>query len=83
MDNSTYDDLKGACTGNVCPPNKQGEVSAGKTQQTVANVGLVLGGVGLAAGATLFVISLSPRSSGSSSTGLVVAPGYLGLRGSL
>ncbi|HEY1696737.1 MAG TPA: tetratricopeptide repeat protein [Polyangiaceae bacterium] len=83
MDNSTYDDLKSACTGNVCPPNKQGEVSAGKTQQTVANVGLILGGVGLAAGATLFVISLSSKSPASSATGLVVAPGFLGLRGSL
>jgi len=81
MDNSTYSDLQSSCPHNACPPSKQSEVDAGRTQQTVANVSLVIGGVGLAAGATLFVLSLSPKSPAS--TGLVLAPGYLGLRGSL
>jgi hypothetical protein len=81
IDNATYSDLQSACPHNVCPPGKQSEVDAGRTQQTVANVSLVVGGVALAAGATLFVLSLSPKSSAG--TGLVVAPGYLGWRGSL
>jgi hypothetical protein len=81
IDNATYSDLQSACPHNACPPGKQSEVDAGRTQQTVANVSLVVGGVGLAAGATLFVLSLSPKSSVG--TGLVVAPGYLGWRGSL
>ena len=83
MDNATFSDLQGACPHNVCPPAKQSEVDTGRTQQTVANVSLVVGAAGLAAGATLFVLSLTPRSSGGSTTGLVVLPGYLGLRGSL
>jgi hypothetical protein len=83
LDNSTYSDLQAACPHNACPPNKQTEVDTGRTQQTVANVGLIVGAVGIAAGATLFVISLSPRSSTGTTTGLVVMPGYLGWRGSL
>lgn len=81
MDNATYGDLQSSCPHNVCPAGKQGELDAGRAQQTVANVSLVLGSLGVAAGATLFVLSLSPRSS--TSTGLVVAPGYVGWRGSL
>ncbi|HEY8041644.1 MAG TPA: tetratricopeptide repeat protein [Polyangiaceae bacterium] len=81
MSNSTYSDLQGACP-HGCPPGKQGEIDSGRTQQTVANVGLVVGIVGVAAGATLFVLSM-PSKSSSPTTGLVVAPGYLGVRGSL
>jgi hypothetical protein len=90
MDNSTYSDLQSKCplpatasTGR-CPPGSQSEIDSGRTQQTLANVGLVVGAVGVAAGATLFVLSLNKSSSPTApSTGLVVAPGYLGLRGSM
>jgi hypothetical protein len=80
MDNATYSDLQGACPHNVCPPSKQTEVDSGRTQQTVANAGLIIGAVGVATGATLLALSLSSRSS---TTGLIVLPGYLGWRGSL
>jgi hypothetical protein len=83
VDNATYRDLQSACPHNVCPPGKQTEVDAGRTQQLVANVGLVVGAAGVAAGLTLFVVSLSPRTSGGAGTGLVVMPGYVGLRGCL
>ena len=82
-DNATFSDLQTACPHNTCPPGKQGEVDSGRTQQTVANVSLVVGAVGVATGVTLFVLSLSPKSATGTGTGLVVAPGYLGLRGSL
>jgi hypothetical protein len=83
MDKSTYGDLQNACPRNVCPPGKQGEVDSGRTQQTVANVGLVIGGVGLATGATLFLLSPSSKASASASAQLVVGPGYVGVEGSL
>ena len=82
MDNSTYSGLQGSCPNNHCPASKQGDIDNGRTQQTIANVGLIVGAVGVAAGATLFVLSL-PKSSPVQSTGLVVGPGYLGVRGSL
>jgi hypothetical protein len=81
MSNSTYSDLKNSCT-HGCPPDKRGEIDSGITQQTVANVGLAVGLVGLAAGATIFVLSM-PHSQSSGSAALVVGPGYLGIRGHL
>jgi hypothetical protein len=82
MARSTYDDLNGACRSGPCPATKANEISAGKTQQTVANVGLAVGLVGAAAGATLFVLSLRGESRAPTAA-LIVSPGYLGLRGSL
>jgi hypothetical protein len=84
MSTSAYNDLKTACppSGGGCPPNKRDEVSSGQTQQTVANVGLVVGLVGLAAGTTLFVLSLKP-SAPASSAALVIGPTYVGVKGSL
>jgi hypothetical protein len=81
MANSTYNDLKGACGGGPCPSSKAGEISSGKTQETVANVGLVLGVLGVGAGVTLFVLSM-PKGAPVQSTGLVVSPGWAGLKGS-
>ena len=82
MARSTYDDLNGACHGGPCPPDKSGEISSGKTQQTIANVGLVVGIAGVATGATLFVLSLPKASPTAPTTGLAVAPGWMGVRGS-
>jgi hypothetical protein len=80
---STYDDLNGACHGGPCPTSKQGEIDSGRTQQTVANVGLVVGLVGVAAGVTLFVLSM-PRTEPAPTapaTSLVVGPGWAGVSG--
>jgi hypothetical protein len=81
LSNSTYNDLKSACPAG-CPPGKQSEIDRGVTEQTVANVGLGVGLTGLAAGVTLFLLS-RPAPGPAVSTGLVVGPGYLGMRGAL
>lgn len=73
MAKSTYDDLNSACNGGPCPPSKNGEISSGKTQQLVANVGLGVGIAGVALGATLFVLSM-PKSTPGSGAALVVTP---------
>jgi len=80
MAKSTYDDLNKACNGGPCPPSKNGEISSGKTQQVVANVGLGIGIVGVALGATLFVLSM-PKSTPDSGAALVVTPTGLRLDG--
>jgi hypothetical protein len=79
MSRSTYNDLDQTCHDGPCPPDKSGEISSGKTQQTIANVGLVVGIAGVAAGTTLFVLSL-PKGTPSNAA-LVLAPGWTGLRG--
>jgi hypothetical protein len=81
MAHSTYNDLNSACHGGPCPADKTGEISSGKTQQTIANVGLAIGILGVAAGATLFVLSL-PKGAPASNAAVVVTPGGMGLRGS-
>ena len=78
MAKSTYDDLNSACHGGPCPSSKSGEISSGKTDQVIANVGLVVGLLGVTAGATLYVVS-TPKSEPTA--GLVVGPGWAGLRG--
>lgn len=80
MAHSTFDDLNGACNGGPCPPDKSGEISSGKTQQTIANVALVVGIAGVAAGATLFVLSL-PKGPAPSSAAVVVGPAWAGVQG--
>ncbi|MGD0524324.1 MAG: tetratricopeptide repeat protein [Polyangiaceae bacterium] len=80
MARSTYNDLNGACQGGPCPPDKTGEISSGKTQQTIANVGLIVGIAGVAAGVTLFVLSPS-KATTAPATGVVVAPGWMGVHG--
>jgi hypothetical protein len=82
MSNSNYSDLQGACPNRNCPAGKSSEIDNGKTYQTVANVGLVVGLVGVAAGTTLFVLSLGGKSA-PVTTGLVVGPSFVGLRGTL
>lgn len=86
---STYSDLDskcGAATGGTrsCPPGVQGQIDEGKVQKDVANVGLVIGAVGLAAGATLFVLSLDlgkKKDEAGTDVQAVVGPSYLGVQG--
>lgn len=82
MSKSTYNTLEKDCGAGPCPASRADDISAGKTQQTLANVGLVVGAVGVAAGATLIVLSLGKnKSAPAATTGLVVGPGYLGVNG--
>ncbi len=84
MANSTYSDLQSACNNNVCPPSKNDAISSGKTQQTIANVGLVFGILGAAGAATLFVLSMPTKTpTEEPRAGVVVGPGFIGVRGSM
>jgi hypothetical protein len=57
MSNAKYNSLEKACAGSVCTPDHQSDIDKGKRYQTLANVGLVVGAVGLGASAALFVFS--------------------------
>lgn len=82
MSSSTFDDLKNACGNGPCPANRQNDIDKGRSQQTVANVGLVLGVLGVAAGATLFVLSIPPKEKKTEArAALVVGPQWLGVEG--
>jgi hypothetical protein len=86
LNNSTYGDLESACHAGVCPASKAGEISTGRTEQIVGNVGLGVGIAGVAAGATLFALSFTHGSSmpaKDATTSIVVSPTFVGLRGEL
>lgn len=67
LDNSKYSDLQSVCRNNVCPANRKSDANTGQTYQTVANVGLGVGIVGLATGAVLYFVS-SRKERASAST---------------
>jgi hypothetical protein len=57
MASSKYNDLKDACPNGPCGPGHEDDISAGKTDQLIANVGLGVGIVGLGVGTALFLLS--------------------------
>lgn len=78
----TYDQLKQDCPSGPCPTDRADDIDKGKTQQMLANIGLAVGAVGIAAGATLFVLSLrSKKADTEPKTSLIVGPTSLGVRG--
>lgn len=83
MANSTYGDLQDKCGSSPCPASLGDEISRGKTQQTIANVGLVIGVVGAAAGVTLFVLSNKQKDgeAAAPATAFVAGPSFTGVRG--
>jgi hypothetical protein len=60
MASSTHSDLESRCPDGRCTTDPADDVSHGKTQQTVANIGLIVGVVALGAGVALFL--LEPKS---------------------
>lgn len=91
LSNGTYSDLEQACGGERACAGHDDEISSGKTQQTVANVGFVVFLIGAAGAVTLWVLSAPSKSTASSaSTATSSAPtakvvarsSFLGLEGS-
>lgn len=84
----TESDLETNCGPNgPCTSQEDKDlVESGKTQQLVANIGLVVGSVGLATAATLLVIDLATSGGGDAkpsdaSAKMYVGPGFVGVRG--
>jgi hypothetical protein len=82
MANSTYSELKNACPNGRCPPSESSAISSGKTKQTIANVGLVLGILGAAGAATLWVLS-QPKAEEPPRAAIMVGPAWIGVGGTL
>lgn len=84
----TESDLEANCGPNgPCTSQEDIDlVDTGKTQQMVANIGLVIGSVGLATAATLLVIDLATSDGGDAKPAdaaaqLYVGPGSISVRG--
>jgi len=87
MSQSTYSSLQKQCGAGPCPTSLKGTVDRGRTEQSVANAGLAMGIIGLAAAGALFGLSFvgSSPSSAAGSTApaarLVFGPGSVGVEG--
>lgn len=82
LDSSKYSELSDACPNNHCSPSRADDIDAGRRDQLIANVGLGIGVVGLAAGTVLFLMS-SPRTeqTRARSTWVAVGPGNVRVGG--
>jgi len=79
--NGTYSDLEQECGGErACGPGHDDEISKGKTQQTIANVGLFFFVVGAAGAVTLWVLS-TPSKASTTSAKVVTRGSFVGLEG--
>jgi hypothetical protein len=80
MSGRTYRELENECQAPC--PSKSGLVSTGKREQTIANVGLVVGAVGAVAAVTIFVVTI-PKGPASREEKIAISagPAWIGLRG--
>jgi hypothetical protein len=79
--NATYDEVQRACPNDRCTTDISGKVSDGKSQETLARVGMIVGGVALAGGVTMLVIGRKPGDRGASSAQLRIGPSWAALEG--
>jgi hypothetical protein len=81
---SKFNDIEEQCGTGTCPANLEEEADTGRTYQTAANVSLVIGLVGLVAGAGLLIPTYVIDKGGPDSTALnlQVGPGGFVLEGS-
>jgi hypothetical protein len=83
LNNSKFDELESECTPDgTCPPERQDDIDSGRTYQTLANVGLIVGAVGVAVGTTLFVVGGSSERASSGTLQVGLGPGRVAVRGS-
>lgn len=82
MASKTHGDLEDKCGSGPCPTDESDLISKGKQRQTIANIGLIVGAVGVAASATLFVLDSSGNSEEPVAE-LLVGPSWVGVRGHL
>ena len=89
LNNAKFDKLQNECKSNRCQPYLESERDTGKTFQTIANVSLGVGVVGLATGAVLLLSSggeserpVQARRGGSRGLRVGARPGYVDVSGS-
>ncbi len=80
---SSYNTLEDSCHDRLCAPEMADEITKGKTQQAIANLGLGIGLAGIATSVTMYFLGGEKKPARDSSTAVVVSPGFVGIRGRL
>lgn len=82
MSRSSYDEAAGMCDAAVCDKDPAEIVLAGKKQQRLANVGLVVGGLAAAAALTIVLMDGSIEEGPPTSVSIAIYPSGITLQGS-
>lgn len=78
---SKHDQLVEACGDASCPDGShQGDIDAGRTYQTVANVGLLVGVAGGVTGSVLLYLSRDRTEGPRATVSLAPGGGFVGYR---
>jgi hypothetical protein len=78
---SAYDELESECPEGCTDSSHRDRIDSGKSSQTIANVGLAVGAVGLAAGGALLYLGFSDEESARPSLALSPGSASLSYRG--
>jgi hypothetical protein len=81
LNNSKFSDVEAECDDNRCPRELQDDADRGHTYQTIANVGLVVGLVGLGTAVTLLLTEEETGSARRTATRVSLGPGQISLQG--
>jgi len=89
MSLGTFSELEDACPTGTCPASQNETIDRGQREQLIANIGLVVGAVGLAAGATFLIVELATggdsaapaQEAAAIQVDLDIGPGYIGVSG--
>jgi len=81
MNNSKFNDLEDQCQNKVCPSNLKDDADTGQTYQTIANVGLFVGIIGLATGGAFYYLSTKENAPEASARRSMAPRIGLGPRG--
>jgi hypothetical protein len=79
LSRAAYSDLTASCPDRQCPASRQSEVARGRDEQIVANVGVVVGSVGVALGAGLLLYG-AMKGRPEAATAVVVSAAGAGVR---
>jgi len=82
LNNLKYDDVEDQCSGDLCNDDLREDAERGHTYQTIANVGLIVGVVGLGTAVALVLTEEDDGAARRSATRVSLGPGSIQLKGS-
>lgn len=81
LNHAKYSDVQDQCSDNLCSDDVRDDAERGHTYQTIANVGLIVGAVGLGTAVALVLTEPDDASARRSATRVALGPGSIQVRG--
>ena len=81
LNHAKYSDVKDQCDGTLCSDDARADAERGHTYQAIANVGLIVGVVGLGTAVALVLTESDSEEARRSATRVAVGPGTVQVRG--